>query len=101
MQRVASFQDMQKIVCSDMLHHTNFCGNIVSWLPWKGIQTQSKLALINSKALTQGIYRGKSSEKIVQCNISLELSRREDEPPFSAREFVTVSEALSSNCWRM
>ena len=30
LQRVASFQDTQKIVRSDMSQYTNFCGNIVS-----------------------------------------------------------------------
>ena len=30
-QRVASFQDTQKIVRSDMSHYASFCGNIVSW----------------------------------------------------------------------
>ena len=30
MQRVASLQDTQEIVRSDMSHHTDFCGNIVS-----------------------------------------------------------------------
>ena len=28
---VTSIQDTQKIVRSDMLNYTNFCGNIVSW----------------------------------------------------------------------
>ena len=38
---------------------------------------ESKLALVNWKPLTQSIYRGTSSEKIIQCNISSRLSRQE------------------------
>ena len=48
-----------------------------SYRGYSGRAFKRKLALRNSKALTQGIYRGKSSEKIVQCNISLKLSRKE------------------------
>ena len=43
----------------------------------EGHSNESNLALKNSKPLIQGIYCGKSSEKIVQCNISLNLSRQE------------------------